>query len=466
MNVTKDYYLPAEAEWLQRLKQYAKLKLYKNHCTLVVNTRLYYHLLSLADEKFARLISLFVVFSGSKGSDKLEFDQNNTGLLGVPDLGKMLGVSDRVKVLSVSDIASMTGMNARTVRRRIAKYNNSAFLVLTAEHVSSYHQFIEHKSDHIAFNSYHLLERVFDGFDEEHGISRRDSWLKFKIEYKGLDIENYLVKCYHNGNDHNNTLYNTITPNTPTAYYRGQNFAQYNDSQPIRCEIFKHFRNPIYEPGFDAENTPYPVNWYRHPDAKARFIKGRWYHGTIHDTKKGHDRLGYLEPQGLTYEIDMHNAMFYFMYALLPDTVSKEDKAEYLDLVKSGRLYDEVVDLHTVHADGLLDVDVCQDRAYIKERFQQYRNLAGKRKKQVPEIDSYFEQRFPTVRKWMLEQKQMQNHLAWIETDFITRVLEGLSDGNIRYEWLHDAVYVSEKDSVRAQEIWDSVRDEFEGVFK
>ena len=44
-------------------------------------------------------------------------------------------------------------------------------------------------------------------------------------------------------------------------------------------------------------------------------------------------------------------------------------------------------------------------------------------------------------------------------------VCEKLSDGNIKFVWLHDAVYVSEADSVKALEIWDSVREEFETAF-
>ena len=104
-------------------------------------------------------------------------------------------------------------------------------------------------------------------------------------------------------------------------------------------------------------------------------------------------------------------------------------------------------------------------REVVKEKFQRYRNSKCGNKKRIKDIDLYFMQRFPTVRDWMLGQKQMQNRLAWIETDFMSRVCEKLSAGNIRYEWLHDAVYVSEKDSPAACEIWDSVRDEFESVF-
>ncbi len=59
----------------------------------------------------------------------------------------------------------------------------------------------------------------------------------------------------------------------------------------------------------------------------------------------------------------------------------------------------------------------------------------------------------------------MQNRLAWIETDFISYVGEKLSAENIRFDWLHDAVYVSEADGTKAQEIWDSVRKEFETAF-
>ena len=243
--------------------------------------------------------------------------------------------------------------------------------------------------------------------------------------------------------------------------------------------IFEHFRNPIYEPVFDVEHTRYPANWCLHPDTKAYFNKGRWYHGAIHRTTRGRHRKVYLEYIGLTHEIDMHNAMFYLMLSLFTDPVSEKDKAAYFDAVKRGTLYDDFIDFlyekkkrklteiknSAIPLDGFDPRTMLPSRAEIKERFQIYRNLEGEKKDWIKDVSEFMKARFLTVHKWMRMQKQMQSRLAWIESDFISYVGEKLSVENIRFDWLHDAVYVSEADSARAQEIWDSVRDEFEKAF-
>ena len=176
----------------------------------------------------------------------------------------------------------------------------------------------------------------------------------------------------------------------------------------------------------------------------------------------------------------MHNAMFYFMVPLLPDSVSEKDKTAYYDMVKAGTLYDDLIEdrydkLKEELADdeyGLLsfgEIDVhglLPDRDTVKTEFQIYRNMKGKLKNKVRDVAVFMEERFPTIHEWMLGNMEvMQNRLAWIETDFISYVGEKLTAENIRFDWLHDAVYVSEEDSARALEIWDSVRKEFEDAF-
>lgn len=428
MNAPVEFFLSPSSPWLRRLKEYVNLKLYKKHCVLSVNWKLYGYLMRLCGNDLARLVSLFIVFSGS---------------------------DDRVTLFSESDMAKFLGVSFSTARGYVAKYKDRVFRVLAAEHASSVRQFLEHKSDHIEFNSYELLEGFFEGFGEVPGVSRWDTQVRFKVGYKGLDLEGYFIECYKKGFIYKNNVYiNSTAPSTDLPYYTGKNNPQRIDNQPNETVFFEHFKNPIYEAGFDETETPYPCNWPRHPDARAFFKKGRWYGGAIHCSKKGDERASYLEPLGLAHELDMHNAMFYFMLALLPETVSEADKTAYYGLVKSGRLYDDAVDMLPGAS-----------REEIKEKFQRYRNSKGGNKKRIKDIDLYFMQRFPTVRDWMLGQKQMQNRLAWIETDFMSRVCEKLSAGNIRYEWLHDAVYVSEDSSPAAAEIWNSVKGEFESVF-
>lgn len=176
----------------------------------------------------------------------------------------------------------------------------------------------------------------------------------------------------------------------------------------------------------------------------------------------------------------MHNAMFYFMVPLLPDSVSEKDKTAYYDMVKAGTLYDDLIedrydklkekladDEYGLLSFGAIDVHgLLPDRDTVKTEFQIYRNMKGKLKNKVRDVAVFMGERFPTIHEWMLGNMEvMQNRLAWIETDFIRYVGEKLTAENIRFDWLHDAVYVSEEDSVKAQKIWDSVRDEFEAVF-
>ena len=439
-NITKrvEYYLPCKSLWLLDLKKYTCLELHKTYGEISIKQPLFNYLANLDNYIFAKFVSLFIIFAGR---------------------------DDIVHDLSETDMAEMIGTSRSTIQKYVSKCSNLVFNVLASDHYATVQDHIAGNGDHIACNSYQLLDEIFSDFAVAKSETRIGASQKFKFKFKNLKIGNYFLTIYNkktleNLNKKINTL--SIQPSTPSIPSITLEKVEQNIDNQVNIQTnFKHFDNPIYSSGFDADGTPYPSNWYWYEGAV--FIKGRWY-GKIHNLKK-EDRESYLQQLGLTHELDLHNAMFYFMFALLPDTISETDKALYFELVKSGYLYDDAVDMFTTHAGGLLQVDVSPERSYIKNRFQQYRNLLGKKKKTVSDIDYYFEQRFPTVRDWLLTQKQMQNNLAWIETDFMSRVCEKLSDGNIKFVWLHDAVYVSEADSVKALEIWDSVRDEFETAF-
>ena len=431
-----EYYLPCKSLWLLELKNHASLKLYKTYGEISIDKTLFNFLSDIDNYTFAKLVSLLIIFAGK---------------------------DDIVRNLCETDMAEMIGVGRSTIQKYIAKYKNTVFNVLSAEHNATMIRSIAGDGNQIACNSYLLLNSVFADFADTQSAARKNACQTFKFKYKNLKNKNYFTTIYNNNISNNNVVKNStsITIKQPIPFITLAKDEQNIDNQQNKSTFFEHFKNPIYSPGFDVDNAPYPSNWYRYD--KAMFTKGRWY-GTIHNLQK-EERQVYLQSKGLTHELDMHNAMFYFMFALFPDAVSSTDRATYFELVKSGCLYDDAVDMFTIHAGGLLETDVGPDRSYIKERFQQYRNLTGKRKKTVSDVDHYFKERFPTIRDWLLCQKQMQNQLAWIETDFMSRVCEKLSDGNIKFVWLHDAVYVSEADSVKALEIWDSVRDEFETAF-
>ena len=452
-----DDYIGGELAKLTILKEFVRVSYYKTHCVFRIHRKIYDYLLSYIhrridgkdgkkDERIVDLYSILIYFA------------NPRTLI--------------VSSMTESDMAKMVGVSVRTIRRYLKNHENSLYKILPANNHESFSKVKAGMGDTILPNDYmRLIDHVFAGLKNCPRLSARDSWKEIRIEYKGLDKEKFFDYYYKK--------YKTINSNNRT-YIGGQICLQNIDKQINKCEKFVHFNNPIYEPGFNVENTPYPCNWCLHPDEKAYFVKGRWYHGAIHGTKRGRHREGYLEYKGLTHEIDMHNAMFYFMVPLLPDSILGKERTAYCETVKAGTLYDDLIEdmcekLKEELADnenGLMPSnaidahDFLPDRDTVKRDFQVYRNLKGKRKNKVRDVAVFMDEKFPTIHEWMLGNMEvMQNRLAWIETDFISYVGEKLSAENIRFDWLHDAVYVSEADGTKAQEIWDSVRKEFEAAF-
>lgn len=481
----------AESAKLTILKEFVKLKCFKDHCVLRAHQKIYEYVLAYAKR-----------FTGKKSKSKDERIAILYAILIQFADPKTLMVSS----LTESDMSKMIGVSIRTVRRYLTDYDNGLYMILPAKNQESYAKSKEKKNDTaisneqkeenhdgtlpnektenvtdtLLPNDYRLLiGNVFSDLKNFPKISSRDLWKEIRIEYIGLKKKKYFNNI--------NIKYSVISTYNHTLI-GGRNYLQYIDKQINKCNIFEHFRNPIYNSGFDEACTSYPINWCNHPDEKAYFVKGRWYNGSIHWTKRGSHRDSYLEYKGVPKEIDIHNAMFYFMVPLLPDSISKRDRWAYCELVKKGVLYDDALediyeklleertdeenDLSSFEEEGMLPFEnedptaKLPDRNTVKEDFQRYRNLKGKNKNRVEGVAVYMNEKFPTIHEWMLGLLDvMQNRLAWIETDFMSFVCEKLSAENIKFEWLHDAVYVSEENYPKAQEIWDSVRDEFEAVF-
>lgn len=442
-----EYYVSPGSLWLLYVKRYVKLNLHKTYGEVSVNHRLFKRLSGIKNDSFARFASLLIVFAGK---------------------------DDMVSELGESDLAMMTGVTLSAVKKYIKTYKNRLFIVLPADHNRSVQEFIHGQSKNIECNSYLMLEDYFAGFKQDSPIAVNEKQVRFKFKYKDLRSENYFLAIYKNF-----TSKVLVDPKTG-AYITVDINAHDVENQNYKPVVFEHFHNPIYSDGFDPEIPPYPENWYDykglHPDIKPRFTKGRWY-GNIHNIPK-EDRKKYLTPLGITRELDLHNAMPYFMNALLPDSVSVKDKAKHLELTRSGVLYDEAVKYHTIEMkmpgetlDETIVVGViAPSREEIKEGFQRYRNRAGKLKEEVASIDAFYRDKFPTIREWLLGVKGkrglMQNRLAWVETDFMSYLCERLSAENIQLAWLHDAVYVSDESYDRAFEIRESLLDEFERSFK
>ena len=455
LGFSMDDYEAEERGMLTILQEHVTVTPYKNRFVLAIHPKLY-------DFLYGRI---------KKGIGKGRSDTTKN-LVQLVSL--MIAFADPRKnevVLYETDLAKLLDVSVRMVQRYLFRCDNVFFLALHGDNLASYFEMQSGKTDTLLPVKYQLMEKKgFSGFDFSKEAPTEKAWVKFKYNSKELVINFKIDKLF--------LKYKYIP--TPRVKYGRHVESQVVNNQLDESVFFEHFNNPIYEPEFDVVNTPYPVNWCRHPDPKAYFNKGRWYHGSIHGTKKDKQREMYLEYKGLTHEIYMHNAMFYFMFALLSDPVSKEDKAGYYETVKAGTLYDDCIDFifeneKRKQAENKNCVIVLDDqqlrgmlpsRDEVKMRFQIYRNIESEHKEWIRDIAEFMGTRFPTVHEWMLEQIEvLQNRLAWCETDFMTFVGERLAAEKIRFDWLHDAVYVSEADSARAQEIWDSVRDEFEKRF-
>ena len=361
-----DDYIGGELAKLTILKEFVRVSYYKTHCVFRIHRKIYDYLLSYIhrridgkdgkkDERIVDLYSILIYFA------------NPRTLI--------------VSSMTESDMAKMVGVSVRTIRRYLKNHENSLYKILPANNHESFSKVKAGMGDTILPNDYMLLiDHVFAGLKNFPRISARDSWKEIRIEYKGLDKEKFFEYYYKK--------YRTINSNNRT-YIGGQICLQNIDKQINKCEKFIHFNNPIYEPGFNVENTPYPCNWCLHPDKKAYFVKGRWYHGAIHGTKRGRHREGYLEYKGLTHEIDMHNAMFYFMVPLLPDSILGKERTAYCETVKAGTLYDDLIEdmcekLKEELADnenGLMPSnaidahDLLPDRDTVKRDFQVYQGV-------------------------------------------------------------------------------------------
>ena len=455
-------YFDKELILLYKLKQCVKLEQHREYSYLKIRKELYdYFINDLKHistqreraewERIGNLVFLFIHLSNRRDM-KLSITEK--------ELGEILGVSER------------------TVQRYVRKCRNHFFNILSGNNIGSYYAFKQGKSKYILPNEY-LLSVInwFNDFGNKYPkIPVKGSWVKNKINYKKKEKRVIKQKSENTIVESNNK--NESIKSSKNKNKRQREVAQNAGIQSNVSVVFEHFNNPIYQLrfGFDAWNAPYPSNWCHHPDKNAHFKTGRWYGGVIHSTKKGDVRKHYLESiGGLTHEIDLHNAIFYFFAAFLPDDVSKEDKERYCELVKSGKLYEDAIERWTDRvsddydgfgAEVLRGTVVAPDRDFIKKKFQEYLNNKGRRKIHVAYMDPYFREKFPTIREWLLTVKEtIAVWLFWIETDFMSYYCEKLSAENIKFEWLHDGVYVSEKNGARAEEIWMSVRHEFEERF-
>ena len=166
-----EYYLPCKSLWLLELKNHTGLKLYKTYGEISIDKTFFNYLSDIDNYTFAKLVSLLIIFAGK---------------------------DDIVRNLCETDMAEMIGVGRSTIQKYIAKYKNTVFNVLSAEHNATMIRSIAGDGNQIACNSYLLLNSVFAGFADTQSAARKNACQTFKFKYKNLKNKNYFTTIYNN----------------------------------------------------------------------------------------------------------------------------------------------------------------------------------------------------------------------------------------------------------------------------
>ena len=193
----------AESAKLTILKEFVKLKCFKDHCVLRAHQKIYEYVLAYAKR-----------FTGKKSKSKDERIAILYAILIQFADPKTLMVSS----LTESDMSKMIGVSIRTVRRYLTDYDNGLYMILPAKNQESYAKSKEKKNDTaisheqteenhdgtlpnektenvtdtLLPNDYRLLiGNVFSDLKNFPKISSRDLWKEIRIEYIGLKKKKY-----------------------------------------------------------------------------------------------------------------------------------------------------------------------------------------------------------------------------------------------------------------------------------
>lgn len=162
----------------------------------------------------------------------------------------------------------------------------------------------------------------------------------------------------------------------------------------------------------------------------------------------------YLEFNGskLVEAMDIHNAFFVIMIKIfrIEPSIKKEELCRYEKLVRSGKLYEEIM-RQTGNP----------IREQVKQSLNAYRNDDARSMSHYP-VHRYFKANFPTITKYLMryptynkkgvEVKYLQVDASHVETVLMSKVCFALSEYGVVPFSLHDAIYISEADKARLDE--------------
>lgn len=183
----------------------------------------------------------------------------------------------------------------------------------------------------------------------------------------------------------------------------------------------------------------------------VKLSSGRLFH-CWHNTPRVFRK--YIEYKGskLVEAMDIHNAFFVIMFKIfrIEPSIKKEELCRYEKLVRSGKLYEEIM-RQTGNP----------IREQVKQSLNAYRNDDARSMSHYP-VHRYFKTNFPTITKYLMryptyskkgvEVKYLQVDASHVETVLMSKVCFSLSEYGVAPFSLHDAIYISEADKSKLDE--------------
>lgn len=191
--------------------------------------------------------------------------------------------------------------------------------------------------------------------------------------------------------------------------------------------------------------------WNSGRSRPVKLSSGRLFH-CWHNTPRVFRK--YIEYNGskLVEAMDIHNAFFVIMVEIfrMEPSIKKEELCRYEKLVRSGKLYEEIMR----QTENPI-------REQVKQSLNAYRNDDARSMSHYP-VHRYFKTNFPTITKYLMryptyskkgvEVKYLQVDASHVETVLMSKVCFSLSEYGVVPFSLHDAIYISEADKARLDE--------------
>lgn len=200
--------------------------------------------------------------------------------------------------------------------------------------------------------------------------------------------------------------------------------------------------------------------WQQHHNRTGKItFCGRLWH-PFHSLGREYRKHVSYKHSPLIEGMDVSSCIYTLLYKCLriaPDIDSGELQT-YYNIVRSGQFYEHV--MHYIPDDFYDDWNLeGNKRAIVKERLQAYRNTKseGQARHLYPEIDAYFENNFPSIKKYLFKVecitnrqgkkvKRLQSDICRIETYIISEICNELLTYNVTPFSLHDGIYLSKFD--------------------